>query len=319
MNEVKAYDKFNEQIKELTEICNFLPDVSNEEGYKKSKRVSLDVGKILTAVEGKRKDLKAESLAYGRQIDAEANVLKRELMDIQHPHKEAYKELDNAKKEREAKRKAKLEKRIADIRDLPEAMRDSCADEVQMAYKELMANECDDFYECSMEALKVRQASLKDLSHMYGCKLIEEEDAAELARLKKEAAIREEADKAQALREQAEKDARSVVEEELEGMKEELEASEQRVLMAQEQIDKTGDSDEAWKDHVASRRIQAKTIALQGAAFQEHKRKINDKAILAICAQASLSHLTQYDARAVITAIAKGSIPHLTINYEGEV
>ena len=299
MNEVKAYDQFSEQIEELTEICNFLPDVSTDDGYQKSKRVSLDVGKILTAIEAKRKDLKSDSLAYGRKIDAEAKEIVGKLEKIQGPHKGAYKGLDNAKKEREAARKAKLEERIADMRDLPEAMRDSCSDEVKMAHRELESNTCEDFYEFTMDALKARDSSLKSLSDMFLRKLKEEQDAAELARLQEEVRVRQVSDEATAIREKAEKDARTVVESELEGMKEELAASKQEVLRSKDVSDLAGDCDDV-----------PPLVTFDPTV--EYKREVNQNAMQAIC---SIGGTSKETARAVITAIAKGSIPHITINY----
>ena len=88
---VNEYDEFRSKVEEVKEACNFLPDVTTDEGYAKSKRVALDVGKVRTAVDKKRKELKKESLDFGRLIDSEAKSLAAELEQFQLPHKNAYK------------------------------------------------------------------------------------------------------------------------------------------------------------------------------------------------------------------------------------
>jgi len=88
---VTEYDEFREKLEEVKEACNFLPDVSTDDGYDKSKRISLDVGKSLTALDKRRKELKAESLAFGRQVDSEAKTIREVLEELQEPHKLANK------------------------------------------------------------------------------------------------------------------------------------------------------------------------------------------------------------------------------------
>ena len=200
---VTAYDDFRAKIAEVKDTCNFLPDVSTDDGYAKSKRVSLDVGKILTSVEKTRKELKAESLERGRMIDSEAKLIVKELEEFQLPHKEAYKELDNLKKEREANRKAELDERVRVIRELPEAMADSDSEGVKMALESLQVEECLDFYEFTQEALKARNASRNALAKMFADKLQAEKDAKELAELRKKQAEQEQKDREDAIAKQA--------------------------------------------------------------------------------------------------------------------
>lgn len=195
MKELQVYGEFQAKIAEVKDACNFIPDVSTDEGYLKSKRVSLDIGKILTAVEKKRKKEKAESMAYGKKVDTEAKVIVAQFKEFQLPHMDAYKELDNLKKEREANRKAKLDERVREIRELPEAMADSDSEGVKMALESLQCEECLDFYEFTQEALKARNASKEKLGEMFGAKLKAEKDAIELSDLRARQVIQDQKDR----------------------------------------------------------------------------------------------------------------------------
>lgn len=192
---VNEYDEFREKVDEIKGVCNFIPDVTTSDGYEKSKRVSLDIGKVLTSLEKTRIKKKADSIAFGKLVDFEAKAIREELEVFQLPHKEAYKELDNLKKEREATRKANLEMRVETIRSLPEAMRDSDSEGVKMALESLQQEGCLDFYEYTEHALKARNASKSELSNMYADKLKAEKDAVELAELRRKQAEQKQNDR----------------------------------------------------------------------------------------------------------------------------
>jgi len=200
---ITEYDEVRAKLEEVKDACNFIPDASTDEGYKKSKRVALDVGKLLTALEKARKDKKAYFIDGGKEVDIQARSIKDELEAFQLPHKEAYKELDNLKKEREAARKQELEDRVAQIRDLPEQMRDASSDEVKMALESLQQEECLDFYEYATPALKARNESRTALATMFGDKLKSEDEARELDKLRAEKEAREKADHEESIRREA--------------------------------------------------------------------------------------------------------------------
>jgi len=229
---VTAYDEFREKVDEVKEACNHIPDASTDEGYQKAKRISLDVGKILTSVEKKRKELKSESLERGRLIDAEAKSIVAALEGFQLPHKEAYKQLDNLRKEREAARKEELELQVQQLRGLPEAMQDADSSMVKIALEDLIANECLKFFEYTEQALKARDASRKALSTMFAEKLKQEKDAAELAELRRKQAEQDQRDRDEAIRkeaaEKAEAQAREAKEAEQRAIDQAAEAVKQR-------------------------------------------------------------------------------------------
>lgn len=229
---IVQYDAMRVKIDEVKEACNFVPDVTTDEGYAKSKRVSLDVGKVLTLLEKTRKELKSESLEYGRKVDSESKAIAAELESFQLPHKGAYKELDKLKKEREANRKAELERRIEEIRNLPESMADSDSNGVKLALEHIQLEECLNFYEFTEQALKARNASKDALAKMFGDKLKQEQEAIELDKLRKEQADRDQKDRedaiAKAAAAEAEAKAEAAKKAELDAIEQAAEAVRQR-------------------------------------------------------------------------------------------
>ena len=338
---VSEYEEFRAKVEGVKETCNFLPDVASKEGYEKSKRVALDVGKILTNLESRRKELKQESLDFGRRIDSQAKEIAAELEAFQLPHKRAYKELDNLRKEREAARKAELAARVENIANLPEMMRDSDSDSVKAALEGLHNEECLDFYEFTDQALKARKSSIAALSEMFGQKLQQEKEAVELARLRQEAADREQKEREERIANQAREEAERKAAEKLKAAEVEKQAAIQAEKEAEEAIkeaktariaaEKKAKSDaevariraeEEKKAAVEAEKLrqeaadkQAKAAAAQEVARREaNKRHVGNVRREAKEAMVA-GGIDEAIAKKIILAISNGAIPHITINY----
>lgn len=338
MNTVTQYDEFQAQIDEVADICNFIPDTTTKEGYEKSKRVSLDVGKVLTTLEKSRKVKKADSIAIGKAIDSDAKDIKAKLEAIQEPHKLAYKTLDNEKKGREQARKDALELRVAELRDLPELLRESDSGSIAGALERVNAEECIDFFEYSSDALKARNASRTALADMYAKALQAEKDAAELAELRKVQAEQAIKDREQAAADKARKEAEQVaasqaakIEADKQAAIDALKASEDAAKQAE--ADRIAGAAQAKQDAIEAAE-QAK--AQQAAAVQaeidrqaEHdrviaaetaKREANNRHVGAVRKKAkeallNIEGMTEAMAKEVIMAITNGCVPAVKINY----
>tara|TARA_R110000751_G_scaffold73636_1_gene148885 strand:- start:876 stop:1907 length:1032 start_codon:yes stop_codon:yes gene_type:complete len=204
---IAEYDDIKIGLEEVKSVANFIPDVSTDEGYDKSKRVSLDVGKLITRLDQSRKDKKAYYLEGGRAVDSQAKEIKEALEALQLPHKEAYKQLDNALKDRERQRKELLESRVSDLRNLPENMRDADSSALKLCMEHLAEEDCMDFFEFTESALKARNASRKELSVMFASAIESEKQAEELAALRKEKEERDRIEHENAIRDQAKAEA----------------------------------------------------------------------------------------------------------------
>lgn len=323
-NGVAEYDEFRAKINEVKEACDFIPDVSTDEGYDKSKRISLDVGKVLTALEKKRKELKAESLEFGRKIDAEAKSIAGELSEFQLPHKQAYKELDDLRKQREAERKAQLQERVDNLQTLPEVMRDSSSEEVKAALENVMAEECLDFYEFTEQALKARNSAKEALSNMFKEKLQQETERAELERLRREQEERAQRDReeriAKEAADKAEREAAKKIDAERQARAEvERKAEEDRRLAEQKAIEAKQRAEREVRE-AAERALKEREEEENRAREEEAARRADEEHRLSVHsgileALTSRCSLTAPQAENVVAALSRNEVPFVQINY----
>ena len=334
---IVEYDEIRAGIDAVKNTANFIPDVSTDDGYNKSKQVSLDIGKLLTSLEKKRKDKKAYFLEGGREVDAQAKSIKAELEEIQEPHKEAYKRLDSEKKEREAQRKAALEARVTSMRELPDRLADSSSGEVMAALVEIKAEECLDFYEFTEQALKARNASRDTLQSLFVKKQKEESEAAELAKLRAEAEARAKQEREDQIRkeasEKAEREKAEAVAREEAAKEAEKRAIEEKEAQRLRAIEAERAAEEARKNAELNAEIAAKKAAEE--AKQAEVKRQEDLAIAEQKAEearlANKRHIGQIrkeakedlmslgfseaDAKKVVLAISNGAVRNATINY----
>ena len=326
MKELQLYGEFEAQLAALEDICNFIPDVSTDEGYDKSKRVALDTGKVLTSLEKSRVEQKAESLKIGKAIDSEAKAIKTKILAFQLPHKEAYKELDNLKKEREANRKAELEERVRVIRELPESMADSDSNGIKMALESLQCEECLDFYEYTQEALKARNASKDKLGFMFADALQSEKDAKELAELRAKQAIQDQKDHDERIAKEASAAAERQA---AESKAAEQLAIDQAALAVKQREEaevraKNAEAQAKKDSEVAAANAKQQQIQIQKdkeAAKAEAQAKLeSNKAHIGRIRKAAKESFmamgySEAESKKLVMAISDGKIENITINY----
>ena len=312
MHQITLYDEIRAGIDTIKDECNFLIDTSTEEGYNKSKRVALDHGKVLTKLEKRRKEAKAEALEFGRWVDKEAGALREEIEGYINPHKEAYKAINSAKKEREASRKAELERRVQEMHSLPDTMQDSDSAGVKMAMEAMQAEECLDFYEYSMQALAARNHAREWLGKMYADKLKAEAEAVELEKLRADKVKRDQ----EAHEENIRREASAKAEQEAAAAKDREEQAKKALVMAKEQaaIDAEIAADNARLAEVA-RQAEAKRIEGEAQAAREADTANISKVRFEAKEALMFWGLCEDDARRIIHAINDGKIPHISIKY----
>lgn len=298
---ITEYDEIRAKIDTIKDACNFIPDVTTKEGYEKSKRVSLDVGKVLTSLEKKRKEKKAYFIEGGKEVDSQAKLIASMLAELQLPHKEAYQELDKAKKEREKARVNALESRVEIMRSLAESMADSHSSEVLSAMEQMNSEECLDFFEFTQEALKARNKARSELSDLYTVKLKAEKDAAELEELRKLQAEREQKEREDAIRaEAAEKANKAKIEAEERAAKAEIDAKNAAENARIAEIERVKREEEALEADRVKRESDKKHI---GNVRREAKESLMDVG------------LSEEQAKSVVLAIHAGKILNVSISY----
>ena len=323
---IVEYDEIRAGIDKVKDACNFIPDVSTKEGYDKSKRVALDHGKLLTALEKIRKERKSYWLEGGKQVDAQAKAIAAELEAAILPHQEAYRTKDKERKEREAARVAELETRVESLRNLPDDMRESSSDEIMCAMRALDAEECLDFYEFTKVALEARNSSKEKLASLYTQTKKREDDQAELDRLRKESEERaraeheeqikrEAAAKAEAEKQEAIRLQQQAEQARIEAEKAKIEAEKRAI--EQEKIAKKQAEESAERarlEEVARQEAEAKRIADEDAAREANKKHVGNirkqakDALIDLGANEAL-------AKKIVLAINSGGIPNVSIKY----
>ena len=346
---IVEYDPIAEQIQKLKEMANFIPDASTKEGYEKSKRISLDVGKAKSTLEKARKDKKAYFITGGKEVDTQARAIKEKLDDIQLPHLAAYKLVDTIKKDREAERKRIIEERVETIRSMPEIMRDSSSSEIRCALSDLNKEDCDDFYEYTEQALKARNNSKTELAILMNKRKKEEDDALELEKHRRESAKREaeereaeiKADQDKRVREAEEKAAdkeRDRAKKREQQLKDDIEAEKAAVQKAIDDAEE--EKAKAIRRHEESKKAIARAEAaakqaiidtkkeaekkaiddakkvkeeeLKRAKNRNHSKLINNQAVTCLVKIEGVSKELAID---IVTAIAKKQIDNISIKY----
>lgn len=279
---IAEYDEMANKLDEIKEYSNFLPDASTDEGYQKSKRVSLDIGKVKTSLEKARKDKKSFFIEGGKQVDTQAKLILEKLNTMQLPHMEAYKELDNLKKEREAKRKRELEEKVFFIRNMPELMAESSSDEIKGAMNDLNQQDCEGFYEFTSAALKARNESVKLLGELFTKTLKSEKDAEELAELRKLQAERDQQDRDDKIALEAKQKAEAIAKENEDRIEREKQAAidrEEQAKQAQANAErKVAEAEEREKLAAQQAQEQQKQYAInaENARIQAEEQRKQD-------------------------------------------
>ena len=330
LKEIGAYDSERAQIAKVKDYCNFLPDVTTSEGYEKSKRVSLDVGKILTSVEARRKELKSDSIKTGQAIDSEAKTIVEELAGLQLPHKAAYKELDNLKKEAEANRKASLEQRIEDMRGLPVFLANETSDTICDAMDGVVENLCLDYDEYGNQSMKVRNDTITALEELFNLKVNAEKDAAELAVLREAAAAQKLIDDEARIRIEANQQAQAKIDKAENAARDAAKAIKQAEIDKEATAKATAQAAQAAKelsdklirdaaDNAAQEQINKTQREAKEAADIIEARESNNRHVGAIrkAAKESIMGLgfNECDAKKLVMAIHAGEIENIVINY----
>lgn len=316
---IVEYDEFRSKMDEVKRTCDFIPDVSTKDGYDKSKRVALDVRKVLTKLEKTRKQKKDYFLQGGREVDSQAKAIKSELEDYMLPHDSAYKELDQLRKDREA---ARIHAHLNAIEELKSFVPKATGIESARikTYIELAKSfNPSDFEEFSKKAEIAKADVLSELDSICKQQLAFEKQQEELHRLKSEAEERALIDRENKLKAEAKAEAerreREAIEREKKAIARCKEAEEKRIAEAkQAEIDMLkaverarAEAEEKTKKEAAQ--IEAKKS--KRAADQAHSELIRSEAI----ADLGSLGLHRELAEKVIDAICSKSIRHIAINY----
>jgi IgA-specific serine endopeptidase len=262
-------------------------DLTTVKGNDEARKDRLELVRLRTSVEAKRKELKAPVLERSQLIDSEAARIKAEILALETPIDEQIR-ADEARREQEKQARVEAKRKAdAEIRERIEAVRrlvlraqgkDSGTIEGKLALAMAFAVD-DSFAEFKAEAQSVKVDVVSALQQMHAAALEHEaaarklaEERAELERQRAELAQREEQERARQAQEQARIAQEQRAEaERLEGIaraqRERLEAEERAAQALREEQDRVAAAARAEQD-----RIAAEARAAEQARLDEQAR-----------------------------------------------
>lgn len=326
---VAEYQPFYAQLAELEQANTALVfDYESTKGNKEARSHIHALRQTKGALERTREAAKAESLRIGRAVDSEAKEIKARIDAMIDVHQAKIDEIEK----READRVAAIRLRLT---ALSEIHADKSAADYRYHIATLEAVVIDDSWqEFTAEAAKAKDASLREHRTLLAARVKADDEAAELARLRAEAADRERKDREAQIAREAEARAAAQAEEKARAEREaadrrELELklaaenAERRRIEAEQKAERDAKEAAVRAETEKARAVaaeQARVAAVaraeaEAAATREankaHKKRINNAALSALVE----GGLTDEQAKVCITLIAEGKVPAVQINY----
>lgn len=335
---ISEYDEYKENLRNLKEKADFIPDTTTLEGYETSKRLSLDIAKICTALEKIRKEKKKQYLEGGRAVDAQAKEIEEELRGLQKPHLEAYKKIDNDRKQKQEEIQAWIQAIIftpttarnenwdsARTQEEIKALKESTFDyQEQQDNADMVTKKClDSLNEYLLEVQKKEQ----DAAELEKFRIEAEKKARAEHEEKLKAEAREKAEAAQKEAEfaqkraeeqqkQAEQDLKKAKAKAIKDAKQAKKQAEiyakQAALEAKEAEVKAAENARlAEMSRQAYEQKSAEEAEAKRAANKRHRKKINNEILDYLVGMGFFDD----QAKAIIVEMSKNNIPHVKINY----
>lgn len=331
-NEIKPFSAFESQLAKLKDDNNkAVFDYASPKGNKEARSHIFVIRKVKGELERARKDAKDAALQYGRLVDGEAKRINGELENMIEIHEKPLREIE----EREAARVEAIKARIVMLDDYKVLPADAPAEHLRIKLSAVEAFALDD----SLEEFKAVAAIAKDqaLTEINGrlaARVKYEEEQAELARLREEAAERQRKDHEERIaREAAERATREAEakaqreREAAERQQQERERAQQEEARRQELALETArrekaeaearaaNAEKVAKENAESRQREEQEVARREAEKREantrHQAKVNNAAVSALVA----AGVSEDMAKLAITAIAQRKVPAVAISY----
>lgn len=201
-----VYDQFRAMIVELKETNNkTVFDYHSPKGNKEARSYIYKLRQSKTAIEAARKKEKAESLEYGRKVDAQAKELTAEIDSMIEVHAKPLEEIEEKERIRIGTIKNSLH-----VIQLRQQCSDLSSEEIKINIDFLKSKVIDDesFAEFKGEAEAAIAASLHALENQLPIALKREADQAELERLRKEKAESDQRERDKKIQDEAAEKAR---------------------------------------------------------------------------------------------------------------
>lgn len=318
---LEVYSPFRARVAEIIEANKSVVfDYSTNKGQQEARSYVHTLRLSKKPIEDCRVRAKAESLEYGRKVDAEGKQLIGLLDDMIEHHMRPIREAE----EREAQRLADIAAQMDFIRSLT-GNSGMAPDELRALLGKLHAVIVDDSYgEFEDEAKGLKSEQLQALSSALTDADKRVANEAELAKLRQEAAEREQrdreaqiardaADKARADAEQRAATEKAAAEARERAEHERAERAEAEAKLARERADRAAqDAEERVRREAAQQAERERAELAAREADIEHKRVINNEVLADLMEHAGVSDQT---AKMVIVALFSGRVRHIKVVY----
>lgn len=174
-------------------------DLTTGKGEKECRSYLYSLRVLKADIDRARKEAKSYALEYGRKVDSAAKELEAQVDAVMAPHEEAIKALEAKEAARVASHTNEVNAIVA-LRAIP-AGTTSAAIAERLAKAKVTST--DHLQEFKAKADGELLTTIRALEQQYHATLTAEAEAAELARLRAEAAAREEADRQERIRQEA--------------------------------------------------------------------------------------------------------------------
>ena len=321
-SQIAVYDEFRSQLGELREFNSAaIFDYEDPAGNKEARSHIYKLRQTKSAVDKARKEEKAASLEYGRQVDAQAKEIIGEIEAMILVHQEPLDEIEQREKDRQAKHECRLEK----MRELSMVSNeDLTAEQLRQRLAELDTYRIGEHWEeFEIEAARVKEAGVDFLRDQISKREKYEAEQAELKRLRELQAEQERKDREAQVAKEAEERAIRAAEEKATAEREAAERRELELKLAAEKAEKerleaehraARAEQEAKENAEREAREQAEreaTEAERREANKRHAKKVNNAAATALAE----GGLEPEAAKLAVTLIAQKKIPNVSIAY----
>ena len=287
-------------------VTGIVPDLSTKKGRDAIASLAYKVSKSKTYLDGVGKELVDEYKEIPKKIDAARKQARDFLDQLRDEVRRPLTEWEQ--------RQAEIQATIDQMARAHILEPDRTAAEIEqvIVYLEGRNLEHEGLGDRLDEAVQARAASLEKLREQHAKRKKFEDDQAELARLRAEAAAREQQEREERIaREAAERAAREAREAAERQVREAQEAALRAELERQQAEQRAAQAAEAERQRIAAEQREAEEAARRREADREHRRKVNTAALEALVNEG----VPMDCAKLVITAIAQRKIPAVSITY----
>lgn len=297
-------------LKQITEATRSLvPDLTTVKGRKEIASMASKVARSKTYLDGLGKDLVADQKAKIKKVDEERKRMRDTLDELKVEVRKPLTEWENAEEQRKQIHRDNIAE-IKALASLPQAPSGELRELLAKAEAIEISSKWEEF---QAEAETALAAALSMLNQQLTARLDQEQKDAELEKLRKEAAEREQKAREEKIAAEAKQQAEREAQEQIDAERTARIRAEQEAQQAERRRQQDADAAAQQERQRIEHEKQQEELAKQAREQDEmHRAGINNAAALALIEHVQLP---EEQARNVVKAIVRGLVPAVTINY----